>query len=47
MLFPRITEAAESFGVSRVQLYRVLKGQLPDHHGFRSRYAAFMKGTAK
>ncbi len=47
LLFPRIGEAALRFGVSRIHLYRVLKGQIPDHHDFRRRYAAFSKGAAK
>lgn len=42
VLFPHITAAAAEFGVSRVLLYRVLKGQLPDHHKLKPRYSSFV-----
>jgi len=47
VLFPDITAAAEHLGVSRITLYRVLKGQFPDHHGLRQGYKAFLKGVSK
>lgn len=46
-LFPGVAIAAVKFGVSRTTLYRVLKGQLPDHHRLCERYSAFVKGAAK
>ena len=46
-LFPNINDACAAFGCSRTTLYRVLKGQLPDHHDYRNRYRMFTKGLNK
>jgi hypothetical protein len=43
-IFPFVTSAARAFGVDRVTLYRVLKGQLPDRRNLAARYAEFVKG---
>ncbi len=42
-LFPGIKAAAQEFGVSRVTLYRVLKGQYPDKRGLVSSYEKWLK----
>jgi hypothetical protein len=39
--FPNVTNAAREFGCSRTTLYRVLMGQLPDHHDYRARFRSF------
>jgi hypothetical protein len=41
-LFPLLCAAAEEFGVHRTHLYRVLKGQFPDHGDYAARYRAFV-----
>ena len=40
--FPFITAAARELGCARVTLYRVLKGQHPDHGDYVARYHAFV-----
>lgn len=40
--FPGIKSAARSFGVHRVTLYRILKGQYPDKRKLRSRYEKWL-----
>jgi hypothetical protein len=46
-LFPGIQQAAREFGFSRVLLYRVLKGQLPDHHNLCRRYKTWIAAQQK
>ena len=41
-IFPLLCSAAEEFGVHRNHLYRVLKGQFPDHGDYAKRYRAFV-----
>jgi hypothetical protein len=41
--FPGIKAAARAFGVNRVTLYRVLKGQFPDRQGLSKRFVKFQR----
>lgn len=41
--FPLMVAAAESMGVHRITLYRVLKGQYPDRGDYAARYHAFVQ----
>jgi hypothetical protein len=45
--FPNVTSAAAEMGVSRPHLYRVLMGQLPDHHNYRERYRVIKRKLAE
>lgn len=40
--FPMMVAAAQSFGIHRNTLSRVLKGQFPDHGDYVARYHAFV-----
>ena len=45
--YPYVTAAARAFGISRVTLYRVLKGQFPDHGDYAARYRGFVAEHSK
>lgn len=45
--YPFITAAARTIGISRITLYRVLKGQHPDRGDYAKHYHAFVTKHSK
>lgn len=45
-LFPQVNAAARAFGVHRITLYRVLKGQFPDRQNLKNRYSDWLRQNA-
>lgn len=45
-IHPGINAASRALGVSRITLYRVLKGQLPDRQNLTNRYAEWLSKAA-